>query len=72
MEVKKGKLILYNEWVYEWEERAEERRQRSGVSYSLPEQTLCVSTPAQLSRSLLQPNILSIRSEERRVGKECA
>ena len=31
------------------------------VSYSPPEQTLHVSVPTQLSKSLLQPNTLSIR-----------
>ena len=40
----------------------EERRQRDGVSYSPPGQTLHVSTPTQLSRSLLQPKTLSIGS----------
>ena len=57
VEVKDGELMMFDEW---W--GSEERRQRGGVSYSPPEQTLCVSTPTWLSRSLLWPSILSIRS----------
>ena len=60
--VKEGELILCDEWVYEWEERTEGRRRRGGVSYSPPEWTLHVSTPAWLSRSLLRLSTLSIRS----------
>ena len=61
VDVKDGELISFDEWVCEWE-RVEGRRQRSGVSYSPLEQTLHVSTPAQLSRSLLQLNTLFIGS----------
>ena len=38
------------------------RRQRDGVSYSLPKRTSHVSAPAQLSKSLLWLNTLSIGS----------
>ena len=57
--VKEGELMMVSEWFCEWEGRTEGRRWRSGVSYSPLEQTLRVSTPAWLSRSLLQPSILS-------------
>ena len=60
--VREGELMMCDKWVYEWEERTEGRRQRSGVSYSLPEQTLHASTPAWQSRNLLWPSIPSIRS----------
>ena len=59
--VNNGELMIF-EWSCEWEERIEGRRQRGGVSYSPLGQTLHVSIPAQLSRSLPQPSILSIRS----------
>ena len=59
--VREGELIVCSRWVCEWE-RTEGRRQRGRVSYSSLRWTLCVSTPAQLSRSLLWPNTLSIRS----------
>ena len=60
--VKDRELIVYNEWVCEWEERTEGRRQRDRVFYSPQGQTSHVLTPTQLSRSLLWSNILSIRS----------
>ena len=62
MDVREGELMVCDEWVCEWEERTGGRRWRGGVSYSPPGQTLHVSTPAWLSRSLLWPNIPSIRS----------
>ena len=62
MEVREGELMICNEWIYEWEERTGERRQRGGVFYSPLKQTSHVSSPAQLSKSLLWLNILSIRS----------
>ena len=62
MDVKERELILYDKWVCKWEERAEGGRQRGGVSYSPLRQTLHVSTPTRLSRSLLWLNTLSIRS----------
>ena len=49
VDVKEGELIVFSEW----EEGTEGRRQRGGVSYSLPGQTWHISTPTQLSRSLL-------------------
>ena len=62
MEVKDGELMMFGGWFCKWGERTEERRWSGGVSYSPPGQTLYISTPAQLSRSLLQLNILSIGS----------
>ena len=62
MDVKDGELMMCDEWVCEWEKRTEGGRQRGGVSYSPPERTWCVSTPARLSRSLLRPSTLSIGS----------
>ena len=53
VDVKEGELMMYGEWFCDWKERIEERRQRSGVPYSPSGQTLYVSTPTQLSRSLL-------------------
>ena len=53
---------MFDEWFYEWEEKSGGRRWRDGVFYNPPEWTLHVLTPAWLSRSLLQPSILSIRS----------
>ena len=60
--VRDGELILFVEWLCEWGERVEGRRQKSGVSYSPPGQTWHVSTPVWLSRSPLWLNTLSIRS----------
>ena len=60
--VRAGELMMFNKWICEKEERTEGGRQRDGASYSPPEQTLHVSTPTRLSRSLLQPSILSIGS----------
>ena len=62
MDVKKGELMMYNEWFCEWEKRTGGRRWRDGVSYSPSGRTLHVSTPAQLSRSLLWLSTLSIGS----------
>ena len=62
MFVKDEELIVYNKWFCKWGERTEERRQKGGVSYSPPQWTLHVSTPAWLSRSLLWPSIPSIGS----------
>ena len=62
VDVKEGEFIVFNKWCYKWEGKTGGRRWRDGVFYSLLEQTLHVSTPAQLSRSLLWMNILSIRS----------
>ena len=61
--VREGELMMCGKWVCEWEEWTEGRRRRGGVSYSPPGWTWHVSTPTQLSRSLLQPNTLSIGSE---------
>ena len=52
VDVMDGELMTF-EWSCEWKERIEERRLRGGVSYSPPEQTLHVSIPARLFRSLL-------------------
>ena len=52
VDVREEELMMCDEWVCEWEEGTEERRQRGGVSYSLPGWTSHVSTPAQLFRSL--------------------
>ena len=62
VEVRDGKLMMFSEWSCEWEERTEGRRWRGGVSYSPLERTSRVSTPVRLSRSLLRPSTLSIRS----------
>ena len=62
VDVKEEELMIFDEWNCEWEWRTEGRRRRDGVSYSPLEQTLHVSTPTWQSRSLLQLNILSIRS----------
>ena len=62
VEVKDGELIVFDEWSCEWERGSEGGRRRGGVSYSPPERTWHVLTPARLSRSLLRPNILSIGS----------
>ena len=62
VDVKEGELMLFCKWFCKWEERMMERRQRDGVSYSPPKQTSHVSTPIQLSRSLLWLSTLSIRS----------
>ena len=61
VDVSDGELMIFW-WSCEWEEKTVGRRQRGGVSYSLPEWTSCVSTPARLSRSLLQLSTLSIGS----------
>ena len=61
VEVRDGELISSGEWC-EWEETTEGGRRRGGVSYSPPERTLRVSTPARQSRSLLRPSTLSIGS----------
>ena len=61
VEVRVGELMMCNEWFCKGG-KTEGRRQRGGVSYSLSEQTLHVSTPTWQSRSLLWPNTLSIRS----------
>ena len=62
VDVKKGELMMCSKWFCKWEERIEGRQWRGGVFYSPPGWTLHVSTPTQLSRSLLQLNTLSIRS----------
>ena len=62
VDVKNGELIVFGERCCKWK-RTEGRRWRGGVSYSLLEWTLHVSTPTQLSRGLLWPNTLSIRSD---------
>ena len=62
VDVKEGEFMMFNEQVCEQEENTDGGRQRGEVSYSLQEWTLHVSTPTWLSRSLLQPNILSIGS----------
>ena len=62
VEVREGELMMFDEWFCEWEWGTEGRRRRGGVSYSPPERTLHVSTPARLSRSLLQPSNPSIGS----------
>ena len=62
VEVSEGELMLFDEWLCEWGEETKGRRQRGRVFHSLPEQTWCISTPAQLSRGLLWPSTLSIRS----------
>ena len=54
--------MVYDEWVCDWEERTEGRRWWSEVSYSFQGWTSCVSTPIQLSKSLLWLNTLSIGS----------
>ena len=61
VDVRERELMMFDGWWCKWE-WTEGRRQRGGVSYSPPEWTLRVSTPAQLSRSLLWPSILSIGS----------
>ena len=61
VDVRDRELIMCGMWWYEWE-RSEGRRQRGGVFYSPLGWTLHVSTPVQLSRSLLRSSILSIRS----------
>ena len=61
VEVSEGELISCDEWC-EWEEKIGERRRRGGVSYTPRGWTSHVSTPARLSRSLLWPSTLSIRS----------
>ena len=61
VDVKKGKLMVFDEWGCEWERKTEGGRQRDRVSYSLLGWTWHVSTPARLSRSPLQPNIPSTR-----------
>ena len=60
--VSEGELMIFDKWFCEWEWGIEGGRRRDGVSYSPPERTWRVSTPARLSRSLLRPNILSIGS----------
>ena len=60
--VKDGELMMVGKWFCKWEEGSEGRRWRGEVSYSPPGQTSHVSTPAQLSRSLLWLSILSIGS----------
>ena len=60
VDVKERELIVFDKWSCEWEKTG--RRRRGGVFYSSLEWTLHVSTPAQLSRSLLQLSILSIGS----------
>ena len=62
VDVKDGELMLVDRWFCEWEERTKGRRRRDRVSYSLPGQTLRVSTPARLSRSPLWLSISFIRS----------
>ena len=62
VEVSKEELMFGDECVCKWEEKSEGRRWRGRVSYSPPEWTLHVLTPAQLSTSLLWPSILSIGS----------
>ena len=61
VDVREGEFMMFDKWKCEWE-RTRGRRQRDGVFYSPPRWTLCVSTPARLSKSLLWPSILSIRS----------
>ena len=55
--VREGELIVFGKLLCEWG-----RRWRGGAFYSLREQTLHVSIPAQLSRSLLRPSSPSIGS----------
>ena len=62
VEVKDKELMMFSERICERGEKTEGRRQRGEVSYTPQEQTWCVSTPAWLSRSLLQLNTLSIIS----------
>ena len=62
VEVKKGELMMGDEWFCEWEKKTEGGRWRGGVPYSPLEQTWHVLTPTWLSRSLLRPSTLSIRS----------
>ena len=62
VEVNKGKLIVCNEWVCEWEERTKGRRWKGRAFYNPLGQTLHVSAPAWLFRSLLWPSTLSIGS----------
>ena len=62
VEVREGEFMMFDEWSCEWEERTEGGRWKGGVSYSPLRWTLHVSTPAQLSRSLLLPSTLSIGS----------
>ena len=61
VDIKDGELIVF-ERSCKWEEETVERRWRGEDFYSPPMWTLHVSTPAQLSRSLLWPSILSNRS----------
>ena len=35
VDIKEGELMMFNEWVCEWEKKIKGRRQRSRVSYSL-------------------------------------
>ena len=62
MVVKEGELMMFDKWVCKWEERIGRRRRRSGVFYGPLGQTWDVSTPTQLSRSLLWLSTLSIGS----------
>ena len=62
VDVKERELMMCSKLFCEWEKGTEGRRWKGGVFYSLQEWTLHISTPTQLSRSLLQPNTLPIRS----------
>ena len=58
--VREGEFMMCDGWFCKWEEETGEKRQGDEVFYSPLGWTSHVSTPAQLSRSLLQLSIPSI------------